>query len=230
MSLAVTASPSAPKLLLIDDDAGSTGGGSGAAAAAARETGPTASGAEGKELGRVRRTPTTAAIAPSSPVSRVLGARVLVVDDSEANRRFAGFIARKLGCAVTAVGDGDEVVGAVDAAAAAAAPFDVVLMDLVMVRYAAPRVRFASSCLTNVKRQCWQCAQVRMNGDTALAELRAAGYCVPVAAVTANATPADAARYQAQGFAGVLGKPFTLDEMHALLTRILCSGKGVDAV
>ncbi len=59
---------------------------------------------------------------------------MLVVDDSEANRRFAAFIARKLGCAVTAVGDGDEVVAAVAAAAAAGAPYDIVFMDLVMVR------------------------------------------------------------------------------------------------
>ena len=64
----------------------------------------------------------------------VLGARLLVVDDSEANRRFAAFIARKLGCADT--GDGDEVVAAVSAATTAAAPFDIVLMDLVIVRSA----------------------------------------------------------------------------------------------
>ncbi len=61
-----------------------------------------------------------------------------------------------------------------------------------------------------------------MNGDVALGVLRAAGYgSLPVAAVTANATPADAARYAAQGFAGTLGKPFTVDAMHALLARVL---------
>ena len=61
------------------------------------------------------------------------GARVLVVDDSEANRRFACFLVKRLGCAATAVTDGDEAVPTVAAAAAAGAPFDVVLMDLVMV-------------------------------------------------------------------------------------------------
>jgi CheY-like chemotaxis protein len=77
----------------------------------------------------------SAADAAAAPVSRpVAGARILVVDDSEANRRFAAFMARKLGCVVTAVGDGDEVVAAVAAAAGAGAPYDVVLMDLVMVR------------------------------------------------------------------------------------------------
>jgi CheY-like chemotaxis protein len=66
----------------------------------------------------------------------VAGAKVLVADDSEANRRFACFLVNRLGCVATAVTDGDEVVPAVTAADAAGAPFDVVLMDLVMVRNA----------------------------------------------------------------------------------------------
>ena len=60
-----------------------------------------------------------------------------------------------------------------------------------------------------------------MNGDTALRALRAAGATLPVAAVTANATHEDIERYRAQGFAGVLAKPFKIDEMHALLAAIL---------
>ena len=68
-----------------------------------------------------------------TPERRVAGACVLIVDDSEANRRFAAYALAKLGCIVTAVGDGDEVIGAVTAAAASGSPFDVVLMDLVMV-------------------------------------------------------------------------------------------------
>jgi CheY-like chemotaxis protein len=62
-----------------------------------------------------------------------------------------------------------------------------------------------------------------MNGDTALAALRAAGFkLLPVAAVTANATPADAERYATQGFAGTLGKPFLQGQMHALLASVMC--------
>ena len=52
----------------------------------------------------------------------VAGARVLIVDDSEANRRFATFMARRLGCASATASDGDEVVGAVAAAHAAGLP------------------------------------------------------------------------------------------------------------
>jgi hypothetical protein len=65
---------------------------------------------------------------------RMVGAHVLVVDDSEANRRFASFVLKKIGCIVTLATDGDEVVRAVGGAAATDRPFDLVLMDLVMVR------------------------------------------------------------------------------------------------
>jgi hypothetical protein len=69
------------------------------------------------------------------PVTRdVTGTNVLVIDDSEANRRFATFAVAKLGCTVSAASDGDEAVGAVTAAVAAGKPYDVVLMDIVMVR------------------------------------------------------------------------------------------------
>jgi hypothetical protein len=80
-----------------------------------------------------------AAAAPDAPISgAVAGAHVLVVDDSEANRRFAGFVLRKLGCVVAVVTDGDEVVHAVNAAAAGGSPYDLVLVDLVMVSAAMP--------------------------------------------------------------------------------------------
>jgi CheY-like chemotaxis protein len=60
-----------------------------------------------------------------------------------------------------------------------------------------------------------------MNGDTALAALRAAGCTLPVIAVTANATPEDVERYSRQGFSGTLGKPFTAAAMRALLASVL---------
>ena len=41
---------------------------------------------------------------------------------------------RRLGCEADSVDDGDEVIAAVTAAAAAGAPYDIVLMDMVMVR------------------------------------------------------------------------------------------------
>ncbi len=146
---------------------------------------------------------------------------MLIVDDSEANRRFGGFVARRLGCIFASVSDGDEVTEAVMAAAEAGTPYDIVLMDLVMVRARCGALRGVPPCVVVEIRRGVRVLQVRMNGDTALAALRAAGSHVPVAAVTANATPADAERYAAQGFVGVMGKPFTQAQMAALLVHAL---------
>ena len=72
---------------------------------------------------------------------------------------------------------------------------------------------------------CWDLSlirtQVRMNGDVALAALRTAGCAIPVAAVTANATHEDEERYLAQGFAGLLPKPFTQAQMRTLLESVM---------
>jgi CheY-like chemotaxis protein len=214
------------------------GAASAAAAAGQSTTRPESGGGGGAETdvaaaGAVRSPP------QSPPQGDFAGARVLVVDDSEANRRFAGFLLRRLGCVVAAVSDGDEVELAVASADESGEPFDVVLMDLVMVRwgargrgggalcsyrcrvrtdavFASPAARAAVDATHHTECAC-SCAQVRMNGDTALAGLRAEGWGVPVAAVTANATPEDVERYRAQGFAGVLAKPFTQAQVYDLL-------------
>ncbi len=88
---------------------------------------------------------------------------VLVVDDSEANRRLARRMLLQLGCAVTEASDGDEVVPALIAATGAGAPLDLVLMDIEMAR---------------------------VDGLAALRELRHAGWATPVIAVTGHGAPA----------------------------------------
>ena len=175
-----------------------------------------------------------AATAPAAQlVSAVTGTRALVVDDSEANRRFAAFVLRKLGCGVAAVGDGDAVLPEVERSAASGEPYGVVLMDLVMVCARARRECYCAHALrvsalvvaAHGRHVATSCAlarlQVRMNGDAALRALRGAGHGMPVLAVTANATPEDNERYISQGFAGVLGKPFSAEQMHAVLDRAL---------
>ena len=132
---------------------------------------------------------------PSGSCADISGVRALVVDDSAANLRFAAFVLKRLGCAVVTATDGDEVLNAVAAAASTGTPIDVVLMDLFMAR---------------------------VNGDAALAALRAAGHALlPVVLCTANATCADVARYRALGFVGQLGKPFTPEQMHAAVSAAL---------
>jgi CheY-like chemotaxis protein len=83
-----------------------------------------------------------------------------------------------------------QVVAAVAAAAAAGTPFDVCVMDMYMER---------------------------VNGDVSLTSLRAAGHALPVVLCTANATLAEAERYRTIGFCGVLGKPFTTEEMSSAI-------------
>ena len=131
-ALQYTTSPSAPKVVLIEQDERDAYSGSAA--------GPRGGGSGGIRTASADRRRAGGAATAQRPVPtaftvsrRVAAARLLVADDSEANRRFAAFIGRKLGCTVGAVGDGDEVVGAVTTAAAAGAPYDLVMMDLVMV-------------------------------------------------------------------------------------------------
>jgi two-component system sensor histidine kinase/response regulator len=140
---------------------------------------------------RVAPVPSAAAAAARD----LRGTRVLAVDDSPANLRYATFVLRRLGCAVETCSDGDEVVAALARAAAAGAPFDVVVMDFYMAR---------------------------MNGDAALAALRAAGHAaLPVLLCTGNATAGDVARGAAMGFAGTLGKPFSAEAMATAVAAAL---------
>lgn len=70
-------------------------------------------------------------------------------------------------------------------------PYDVLLMDGVMKR---------------------------MDGNKSCRELRAMGIDLPIIAVTGNATVAMRTRYLADGFDGVLPKPFTRDDMRQQLS------------
>ncbi len=136
---------------------------------------------------------------PHVSLPHLRGVRVLAVDDSPANLRFAAYMLRRLGAAVTTASDGDGVVAAVTAAAAAGAPFDVCVTDMFMER---------------------------VNGDAALLALRAAGHSLPVILSTANATRDDAVRYAALGFAAQLAKPFSPEQMAAALAAALAAGAG----
>jgi CheY-like chemotaxis protein len=86
---------------------------------------------------------------------------VLVVDDSEGNRRLARRMLLQMGCRVLEAADGDEVLGVLKGATAVGRhAVDVVLMDIEMVR---------------------------VDGVTAVREMRQAGWSIPVIAVTGNA-------------------------------------------
>jgi CheY-like chemotaxis protein len=176
--------------LLVTDRGGGGGGGGGGTAFTLRL--PLVSGAP---LPPLRDSSSVRSLHEGDAVKRrpIAGSRVLVVDDVAANRRLALFMLRQLGCVGGQADDGDAVLPALRAAAGAGAPYDIVLMDIMMER---------------------------LNGDASLVELRAQGEALPVIACTGNATGADAERYAGLGFAGVLPKPFKREELAAALQAV----------
>ncbi|MCF8155037.1 MAG: CHASE domain-containing protein [Rhodoferax sp.] len=122
---------------------------------------------------------------------RLLGMRLLVVEDNKINQMVAKGLLGQEGAAVTLADNGQ--LG-VDAVAEAQTPFDVVLMDVqmpVMDGYAATRV---------IRQEL---------GLTAL----------PIIAMTANAMASDRAACLEAGMNDHVGKPFDLDHLVATLLR-----------
>lgn len=118
--------------------------------------------------------------------------QVLVVDDERANVRLTCRRLARLGYTARSCTDGDEVL-----------PFleqnrknlpRLILMDIVMKR---------------------------CSGLQALSQLKAAGYTMPVVAMTANTQHTDLLRYDAAGFVNVLRKPFNTTELRQLCTDLL---------
>jgi CheY-like chemotaxis protein len=120
------------------------------------------------------------------------GMRVLVVEDNPVNLRVALRFLDKLGCACVAAGNGAE---ALEQVAAAATPFDVVLMDVqmpVLDGYQATRELRRLESVQGMRR-------------------------LPVIALTANAFEDDQQRCYAAGMDAYLSKPYTLPQLAAAL-------------
>ncbi len=130
--------------------------------------------------------------------SDLAGMRVLLAEDDETNRRLTVLILERLGCRVTAVGDGKTAVEALQRDA-----FDVVLMDIQM-----PVMDGAD-------------ATRRMR------ELLASGAISrlpPVVAMTAYTAYTDESLRERLGMAGVLVKPFQGTDLHKVLLRFRPGG------
>lgn len=115
---------------------------------------------------------------------------VLVAEDDVISRQVALKSLKSLGCDAEVVEDGREAV-----AAAAKARFDVILLDL--------RMPF-------------------VDGFAAAEQIRAAepdGQRVPLIALTASDIDHDVSRRQEAGFDDFLPKPFTRDDLAAVLAR-----------
>jgi CheY-like chemotaxis protein len=116
--------------------------------------------------------------------------RILIAEDNAINRELATQMLARLGLSATTVANGREAV-----AAAAAEPFDLILMDIQMPE---------------------------MDGMTAAAAIRAlpgAAGQIPIVAVTANAMLGDRERYLAAGFDDYLAKPLRLEDLSETIAR-----------
>lgn len=149
--------------------------------------------------------------------------RVLVVDDEPVIRRIHARYLTRLGFEVEAVDDGDQCLAAVRAAAtgagdsvtsaaSAAVPSDSQLHG----RHSGSSRPFSAVLMDIVMR--------RVHGDQACADLRAAGFTLPVIATTGNARPRDVERLLGLGLGAVLEKPFSIAQSAAVLHSC-----GVDA-
>ena len=128
------------------------------------------------------------------PVQRLAGMRLLVAEDNLNNQQVARELLEHEGAIVQLAHHGQQ---AVEAVAAAAPPFDVVLMDLQMPV---------------------------MDGSTATSRIRMdlGMQTLPIVAMTANAMASDRAATLAAGMNDHVGKPFDLDH----LVRVLCKQAG----
>jgi two-component system, sensor histidine kinase and response regulator len=123
---------------------------------------------------------------------RLLGMRILVVEDNKINQMVAKGVLSAEGADITLADDGELGVAA---ATTAQPPFDAVLMDIQMPV---------------------------MDGYTATQTLRAQpGFeALPIIAMTANAMASDRAACLAAGMNDHVGKPFELDHLVATLLRL----------
>ena len=126
-----------------------------------------------------------------------LQGRVLVAEDNPVNQLVARGMLEQLGVAVTVVADGAQAVAAV---CGSSPPFDLVLMDMQMPE---------------------------LDGMEATAEIRrqqrrdACGRPLTIVALTANALPGDRERCTQAGMNDYLSKPYSCDELRAVLARWL---------
>ena len=116
-------------------------------------------------------------------------ARVLVVDDGEENRELVKLLLEEAGLSVDEAENGQLAVEK-----AAAAGYDVILMDVQMPV---------------------------MDGFTAAGILRAQGLKIPVIALTANAMKGFEAQCLKAGYSGYLSKPINIDKFMELMGQLL---------
>ncbi|WP_423142996.1 PAS domain S-box protein [Parablastomonas sp. CN1-191] len=126
---------------------------------------------------------------------QIAGAHLLVVEDNAINRGLIAAILGAVGIKPAMATNGREAIDAVEAAAKAGAPFDLVLMDVQM-----PEI----------------------DGLAATRHLRNHGFdpaTLPIVALTANAFAEDIAQCRAAGMQAHLAKPIVKADLYAAIAR-----------
>ena len=133
-------------------------------------------------------------------VPPLAGVRVLVADDSAANRRFLEWCLERAGASVETVDDGTALLGALtvpagrDAALVDPAPADIVLTDVEMPT---------------------------LDGLTATRLLRRLGCSLPIVALTARAAPNDVDECLAAGCTAFGSKPIEAETLLSLVSELV---------
>jgi signal transduction histidine kinase/CheY-like chemotaxis protein len=135
-----------------------------------------------------------AAVAPPAKPAGLAPLHVLVMDDEAAVRTIAGRLLERLGCTVSFAAGGEEAIFLCEELRVKGRPVDVVIMDLTIPG--------------------------GMGGGEAVARLRALGIPLKAVASSGYANDPILSSYRESGFDAVLAKPYTLEEVHSVLSRL----------
>jgi signal transduction histidine kinase/ActR/RegA family two-component response regulator len=133
--------------------------------------------------------------APAQPRGQLRGLRVLVMDDEEPIRKVARGMLQRLGCTVQEAADGAEAVSIYEQGLRSGNPPQTVIMDLTVPG--------------------------RMGGLEALRRLRALDPRVRAVVSSGYSNDPILASPREHGFAGVLAKPYTLEEFQRVLAELI---------
>ena len=134
----------------------------------------------------------------TAPVTPVAPSRILVMDDEAMVRELAVEMLEALGCETVTVADGAAALASYQEAMAAGSPFDLVLMDLTI--------------------------PAGMGGKEAMEKLRAIDPKVKAVVSSGYANDPIMANFRSYGFAGVVPKPYNVDELGRVLAGLLRRG------
>jgi PAS domain S-box-containing protein len=170
-----------------------------------------------------RRYPPQEPIAPNRPPSpdpqrraggERPGHRILLVEDNAVNQRLAARLLEKEGCHVTAVWNGREALGAIQAQ-----PFDLVLMDVQMPEMAGfvtTRASRAREARSGEGVGDWGLGVREDEHPTPNPRPR-----IPIIAMTAHAMKGDRERCLAAGMDDYVSKPIRAQELREAIARVI---------